>query len=166
MWEFVLERANYWAIIGLMMVGLYIVFRSENLIKRMVGLSVFQTSICLFYVTLGKVAGGTAPVLSGRMRPRARRMPRLRRAMRCSQPRRPGRQTSCMSIPIPLPHVLMLTAIVVGVATLSVGPGARGAHPGSLWHDRGRMKSRSMDIEVARLEAAAEARGQTGEAQA
>ena len=60
---FILERANYWAIIGLMMIGLYITFASGNLIKRLVGLSLFQTSICLFYVTLGIVAGGTAPIL-------------------------------------------------------------------------------------------------------
>ena len=59
MLEFLLERANYWAIIGLMMIGLYITFASGNLIKRIVGLSLFQTSVCLFYVTLGKVAGGT-----------------------------------------------------------------------------------------------------------
>mgnify|MGYP003652432191 CR=1 FL=1 len=90
MLEFILERANYWAIIGLMMIGLYITFASGNLIKRLVGLSLFQTSVCLFYVTLGKVAGGTAPILYG-------------------------------EDAIEHPHVLMLTAIVVGVATLSVG---------------------------------------------
>ena len=59
MWEFILERAGYWAIIGLMMIGLFIAFSSENLIKRLVGLSLFMTTICLFYVTLGKVTGGT-----------------------------------------------------------------------------------------------------------
>ncbi len=60
--EFVLERYNYWIIIILMMGGLYIVFESQNLIKRLVGLSIFQTSVIVFYVTLGKVAGGTAPI--------------------------------------------------------------------------------------------------------
>ncbi|MEO0883114.1 MAG: cation:proton antiporter subunit C [Pseudomonadota bacterium] len=64
--EFILGRANYWAIIGLMMVGLYITFQSTNLIKRLVGLSVFQTSVFLFYITLGKVAGGSAPILYGK----------------------------------------------------------------------------------------------------
>ncbi|MEM7661940.1 MAG: cation:proton antiporter subunit C [Pseudomonadota bacterium] len=64
--EFILGRANYWAIIALMMVGLYITYQSTNLIKRLVGLSVFQTSVFLFYITLGKVAGGTAPILYGK----------------------------------------------------------------------------------------------------
>lgn len=103
---FILERANYWAIIGLMMIGLYITFASGNLIKRLVGLSLFQTSICLFYVTLGIVAGGTAPILM--------------------DPDKPGGHGDRMAdlanaYSNPLPHVLMLTAIVVGVATLSVG---------------------------------------------
>lgn len=66
MLQFIIERANYWAIIGLMMVGLYIAFQSTNMIKRLVGLSVFQTSVFLFYITLGKVAGGSAPILYGR----------------------------------------------------------------------------------------------------
>ena len=47
MWEFILERAGYWAIIGLMMISLFIAFSSENLIKRLVGLSLFQTTIWL-----------------------------------------------------------------------------------------------------------------------
>lgn len=63
--EFVLERYNYWIIILLMMGGLYIVFESENLIKKLVGLGIFQTSVIIFYVTLGKTAGGTAPILIG-----------------------------------------------------------------------------------------------------
>ena len=63
MWEFILDRAGYWAIIGLMMIGLFISFSAENLIKRLVGLSLFMTTICLFYVTLGKITGGTAPIL-------------------------------------------------------------------------------------------------------
>lgn len=66
MLQFILERANYWAIIGLMMVGLYIAFQSANMIKRLVGLSIFQTSVFFFYITLGKIAGGTAPILYGK----------------------------------------------------------------------------------------------------
>ena len=61
--EFVLERYNYWIIIVLMMGGLYIVFEAENMIKKLVGLGIFQTSVLFFYVTLGKTAGGTAPIL-------------------------------------------------------------------------------------------------------
>jgi multicomponent Na+:H+ antiporter subunit C len=120
--EFVLERAGYWAIIGLMMIGLFITFSSENLIKRMVGLAIFQTTICLFYVSLGKVNGGTAPVL-----------------LPADMPSHYGDHASLAGADAlvaaggerfadlhhvysnPLPHVLMLTAIVVGVATLSLG---------------------------------------------
>ncbi|MEL6663171.1 MAG: cation:proton antiporter subunit C [Pseudomonadota bacterium] len=70
MLEFILSRGNYWLIIALMMTGLYIVFAAQNLIKRLVGLSVFQTSVFLFYITLGKVAGGSAPVLYGKDLPK------------------------------------------------------------------------------------------------
>ena len=65
MLEFILARGNYWVIVALMMTGLYISFSAQNLIKRLVGLSVFQTSVFLFYITLSKVAGGTAPILVG-----------------------------------------------------------------------------------------------------
>ena len=65
MLEFVLERGNYWAIIGLMMIGLYTLFEASNMIKKLVGLSVFQTSIILFYITLSRIDGGTAPILFG-----------------------------------------------------------------------------------------------------
>ena len=63
--EFILERYNYWIVILLMMAGLFIVFSATNYIKRLVGLSIFQTSVFLFYITLGKVRGGTAPILVG-----------------------------------------------------------------------------------------------------
>ena len=66
MLEFVLERGNYWAIIGLMMIGLYIAFAATNLIKRLVGLGLFQTSIILFYISLSRIDGGTAPILFGK----------------------------------------------------------------------------------------------------
>ena len=64
--EFIFERYNYWAIILLMMIGLYVTFQAGNMIKRLVGLSIFQTSVCLFYVTQGKIFGGSAPILFGR----------------------------------------------------------------------------------------------------
>ena len=66
MLEFILERGNYWAIIGLMMIGLYTLFAATNLIKRLVGLSIFQTSIILFYISLSRIDGGTAPILYGK----------------------------------------------------------------------------------------------------
>lgn len=83
----------YWIIIALMMAGLYIVLAQHNLVKKIVGLNVFQVSVFLLYITMGKVSGGTAPILSD------------------------GVQLYSN----PLPHVLILTAIVVGVATTSLG---------------------------------------------
>ena len=86
---------NYWLVVVLMMLGLYTLMARTNLIKKMLGLGVFQTSVIIFYVTMAKVRGGTAPILLE------------------------GAKTSDYSNP--LPHVLMLTAIVVGVATTALG---------------------------------------------
>ena len=63
--EFVLERYNYWIVIVLMMTGLYTVFARGNLVKKVVGLNLFQTSVFIFYITIGKIAGGTAPIYIG-----------------------------------------------------------------------------------------------------
>lgn len=92
--EFIVGHYNYWVIIILMMMGLYIVVSRGNLVKKIVGLNIFQTSVFLLYITMGKVAGGTAPILTDN----------------------PDEIYSN-----PLPHVLILTAIVVGVATTAVG---------------------------------------------
>jgi multicomponent Na+:H+ antiporter subunit C len=83
----------YWALFAIMMTGLYIVISHGNLIKKLIGLSVFQVGIFLFFISLGKVTDGTAPIISE------------------------GDRTYSH----PLPQVLILTAIVVGVATLAVG---------------------------------------------
>ena len=92
--EHLADSWNYIIVIILMMTGLFIVIARANLIKKLIGLSIFQTSVFLFYISLGKVAGGTAPILDGN----------------------PGTLYSN-----PLPHVLILTAIVVGVATTALG---------------------------------------------
>ncbi len=63
--EFILDRYNYLIVITLMMIGLYIVFSRGNLVKTIIGLNIFQTSVFIFYITVGKVAGGTAPILMG-----------------------------------------------------------------------------------------------------
>lgn len=120
--EFILERAGYWAIISLMMIGLFIAFSSENLIKRLVGLSIFQTTICLFYVSLGKVAGGTAPILMPADMPDGHG-DHAAAAGLDSLVAAGGERVADLQYTYsnPLPHVLMLTAIVVGVATLSLG---------------------------------------------
>ena len=83
----------YWIIIALMMMGLYIVIAHGNLIKKIVGLNVFQVSVFLLYITMAKVEGGTAPILAEGIKLYSN----------------------------PLPHVLILTAIVVGVATTALG---------------------------------------------
>lgn len=63
MLEFIIARYNYWIVIILMLSGLYTVFSRGNLVKTVIGLNVFQTSVFIFYITLGKVMGGTAPIL-------------------------------------------------------------------------------------------------------
>ncbi|GAB4357383.1 MAG: cation:proton antiporter subunit C [Gammaproteobacteria bacterium] len=86
---------NYWVVIVLMMAGFYVVIASGNLIKKIVGLNVFQTSVFILYISMGKVSGGTAPIVV--------------------------EGTETVSYANPLPHVLILTAIVVGVATTALG---------------------------------------------
>ena len=84
---------NYWIVIALMMIGFYIVIAQGNLIKKIVGLNIFQVSVFIFYISIGKVTGGSAPIIND--------------------------QIDIYSNP--LPHVLILTAIVVGVATTALG---------------------------------------------
>ena len=88
-----LTHANYWAAIVLAMIGLYAVIAPSNLIKKLIGLGIFQSAIFLLYITVGKVEGGTAPILD----------------------------SAYTVYSNPLPHVLILTAIVVAVSTLAVG---------------------------------------------
>jgi len=83
---------NYWIVIFLMMVGLYIVIAHPNLIKKIVGLNIFQTSVFILYISMGKVKGGAAPILDDAVTVYSN----------------------------PLPHVLILTAIVVGVSTTAL----------------------------------------------
>ena len=93
MLQAILDHYNYWIAILLMMIGLYTVVARGNLVKKLVGLNIFQTSVFLLYITMGKVTGGTAPILDDRFTVYSN----------------------------PLPHVLILTAIVVGVATTALG---------------------------------------------
>jgi len=96
--NFILGHLNYWLFILLMMIGLYIVIARGNLIKKIVGLNIFQTSVFMFYISIGKVSGGTAPIFPIDMS--------INPATVYSNP---------------LPHVLILTAIVVGIATTALG---------------------------------------------
>lgn len=63
--DFILERYNYWIVIVLMMTGLYVVISRGNLVKKIIGLNLFQTSVFIYYISIGKIAGGTAPILIG-----------------------------------------------------------------------------------------------------
>lgn len=85
---------HYWVIIVLMMIGLYIVIARDNLVKKVMGLSILQVSVIMFYVSIGKIEGGTAPIIA-----------------------EGGREVVYSN---PLPHVLMLTAIVVGISTTAL----------------------------------------------
>ncbi len=89
----IIAHYNYWIVILLMMLGFYIVIAQGNLIKKLIGLNLFQTSVFLLYISISKVEGGTAPIFDDRFNVFSN----------------------------PLPHVLILTAIVVGVATMAVG---------------------------------------------
>ena len=84
---------NYWIVAFLMMAGFYIVVAHGNFIKKLVGLNIFQGSVFILYITFGKISGGTAPIV----------------------------ESGHTVYSNPLPHVLILTAIVVGVATFTVG---------------------------------------------
>lgn len=97
-WAFVVGHVNYWLFIVLMMTGLYIVVARGNLVKKIVGLNIFQTSVFMLYISIGKIRGGTAPIFPTDMN---------------VDPE--------VVYSNPLPHVLILTAIVVGVATTALG---------------------------------------------
>jgi multicomponent Na+:H+ antiporter subunit C len=89
----IIATVNYWVTILLMVGGLYIVVAHGNMIKKLVGLGIMQTSVYLLFLSPGKIIGGTAPILSEEFEVYSN----------------------------PLPHVLILTAIVVGVATIALG---------------------------------------------
>ena len=107
---------NYVAVVALMMAGLYVTFASGNFIRRMIGLAIFQTSTGLFYISLAKVTGGTAPIL---VEPDSVTARTLAGDVDPGYVAQYGIDGVVYSNP--LPHVLILTAIVVGVATLAVG---------------------------------------------
>ena len=92
-WQDIIEHYNQWITIFLMVGGLYIVIARGNMIKKLVGLGIFQTSVYLLYLSAGKILGGSPPIL----------------------------EEGIIIYSNPLPHVLILTAIVVGVATLALG---------------------------------------------
>lgn len=86
---------NYWVFIFLLLIGLYTIIAKSNYIKRLIGLSIFQASVFLLYISMDKVDGGTAPIIMG--------------------------DVTGQVFSNPLPQVLILTAIVVGIATTALG---------------------------------------------
>lgn len=98
MLDYVISKYNFWIYIILMMIGLYAMIGKKNLIKKLIGMNIFQSAIILFYVSIGVKAGATVPILSGH-----------------------GHEVIKAADYInPLPHVLMLTAIVVSIATTGI----------------------------------------------
>ena len=84
---------NYWVVVALMMVGFYGVIARGNMVKKLMGLGIFQTSVFILFISAGKIIGGSTPIL----------------------------REGVTVYSNPLPHVLILTAIVVGVATVAMG---------------------------------------------
>ena len=100
--QMVVAKYNYWIYITLMMIGLYAMIAKNNLVKKIVGMNIFQTAIILFYVSIGAKRGATIPILEHGHGAAGTHL------------------FHAVDYINPLPHVLMLTAIVVGVATLGV----------------------------------------------
>jgi len=101
MFEFIVSYYNYWMYIGLMMIGFYAMMAKRNLIKKIIGMNIFQSAIIFFYISTSVKKGATVPILEHAHGHAAHAI-------------------DVMQYANPLPHVLMLTAIVVMVATLGV----------------------------------------------
>lgn len=114
--SFVATHFNYVVVVILLMAGLFLVFSSGNLIKRMIGLAMFQTSAGIFFISLGKVSGGTAAIAVAPGSVEAHALASQLDPVYVAQ-----RGVEGVVYSNPLPHALILTAIVVGVATLAVG---------------------------------------------
>jgi len=96
-----ISKANYWVYITLMMIGLYGIVAKQNMVKKIIGLNILQTAVILFFISIGAKKNATIPII---------------------EHAHDGTHTTIAAIHYinPLPHVLMLTAIVVAVATLGV----------------------------------------------
>lgn len=108
---------NYWVVILLMMVGFYTLISRGNLVKKIIGLNVFQTSVFMLYISMGRINGGTPPILvdpkgTGKGHGGEDTSGGVEMV---------GETAAEIVYSNPLPHVLILTAIVVGIAVTSVG---------------------------------------------
>jgi multicomponent Na+:H+ antiporter subunit C len=108
MFEFIVNYYNYWMYIGLMMIGFYAMMAKRNLVKKIIGMNIFQSAIIFFYISTSVKRGATVPILENAHGHGAHGLEHGARAI------------DVMQYANPLPHVLMLTAIVVMVATLGV----------------------------------------------
>ncbi|NIS17858.1 MAG: NADH-quinone oxidoreductase subunit J [Aliifodinibius sp.] len=99
--EVLVSRINYWVYIALMMIGLYGIIIKNNIMKKIIGLSILQTAVILFFVSIGAKRDATIPIID-----------HTNASIHT--------EISATHFINPLPHVLMLTAIVVAVATLGV----------------------------------------------
>ena len=90
------ESFNYWVVMILMMNGLYILIAHRNLVKKVIGLTIFQTSVFIFYISMAKVKGAIAPIIDNTV------------------------EHGTLLYSNPLPHVLILTAIVVSISTTAL----------------------------------------------
>lgn len=100
MLEYIISKYNYWMYIVLMMVGFYAMMGKNNLLKKLVGMNIYQWAIIFYFISTGAKKGGTVPVIGGHGAAHA--------------------VVHAAEYVNPLPHVLMLTAIVVGVATTGI----------------------------------------------
>lgn len=100
--SYIVAKYNYWAYIALMLIGLYGIIAKKNLVKKIVGMNIFQTAIILFYISTSVKKGATLPIIQSGGHGHGEAAVHAAQYLN------------------PLPHVLMLTAIVVSVATLGV----------------------------------------------
>jgi multicomponent Na+:H+ antiporter subunit C len=101
MFDLILSKYNYWIYIILMMIGFYAMIGKRNLVKKIIGINIFQTAIILFFVSTAAKRGGTLPIIE-------------------HAHGNGSHAVEAAAYVNPLPHVLMLTAIVVMVSTLGV----------------------------------------------
>jgi len=101
--HFIISKYNYWAYLILLLLGLHAMISKNNLVKKVIGMSIFQSAIILFYVSIGLKQGATIPIMEHGHASEAAHQ-----------------AIEVAAYANPLPHVLMLTAIVVGVSTLGV----------------------------------------------
>jgi len=102
MLDYVISKYNFWIYVVLMMIGLYAMIGKKNLIKKLIGMNIFQSAMILFYVSIGVKAGSSVAILSGHGHGHGHEVIEVAKYLN------------------PLPHVLMLTAIVVSIATTGV----------------------------------------------